>query len=541
MKGGRVAVLVILGGAMAGGLVVQGGDQPAPDATTGVTPVVAGIAMPASAPPGSLSSTWYCAGGSATEGGVANHVVLMANPTDEDRSATVTAVAGDFAPPAVIPGNVTPGSAPTTTTTTTTTVPVTTTVPAPIVPAVVKLPPYSRVELPLSNLVKAPLAGAVVEVDGGQVVVEHEVTSATGDRAIAACSTTAATSWSFPWGVTARGARELLVFMNPFPGDASIDVAFATNEGARDTLRFRNFIVPGRSVVGAYVDDPGGAQRKDQVSAQVTVRSGSLVVDRIQFFGGDDDDDLEGITLGLGAPVPADTWMFPDGNIADGIREQIVVFNPSEDVAEVEVEFRLDDPQGNAPPEPYELTVLPGRFAIVSLPDPLAGPDDPPRVPLGAAHSAVVRSLNGVLIAAERVIVSSGGSPRGVGATLGSPLAAPTWYFAGGGIVAGEREEFITVFNASSEEIVTFSVTPFAGGRLFAPPGLQGLEIPPGGRVAVRLSEHTDLERLAVVVQADGPVVAERGLYRTNGRGLSQSMGVPLAVDVVVPEPFTGE
>ncbi len=539
MRGGRLAALVILGGVLAGGLVLQGGDQPASDDDTGATAVTAGTAIPAAAPPGSLSSTWYCAGGSATEGGVANHVLLMANPTDEERTATVTAVAGDFAPPAIIPGNVNPGGATTTTAPTTTTVPVPTTAPAPIVPTEVKLPPYSRVELPLSTLVKAPLAGAVVEINGGQVVVEHEVTSSGGGRATAACSTTAATSWSFPWGVTARGARELLVFMNPFPGDASLDVAFATDEGARDTLRFRNFIVPGRSVVGAYVDDPGGAQRKAQVSAQVTVRSGSLVVDRIQFFGGNDDDDLEGITLGLGAPVPADTWIFPDGNIAEGIREEIVVFNPSEEVAEVEVEFRLEDPQASAPPEPYELTVLPGRFAIVSLPDPLAGPDNPPRVPLGAPHSAVVRSLNGVPITAERVIVSSGSSTLGVGATLGSPVAAPTWYFAGGGIVKGEREEFLTVFNASSEEIVTFSVAPFAGGRRFAPSGLQGLEIPPGGRVTVRLSEHTNLERLAVVVQADGPVVAERGLYRINGRGISQSMGIPLAVDVVVPEPFS--
>ena len=548
MRGSRVTSLAILSGVLAGGLVLQAADRSDPGDTDVANGVVAGTAIPAAAPPGTLTSTWYCAGGSATKGGVADHVLLIANPTDEDATATVTAIAGDFAPPAVIPASPTTvdpatptTTAPTTTTTTSTTTPTTTTeAPAPVAPTVVNLPAQSRVELAVSDLVDAPLAGAIVEVDGGQVAVEHQVTSAEEGKATAPCSTTAATSWSFPWGVTALGARELLVFMNPFPDDASLDVVFATDEGAREPLRFRNFVVPGRSVVGAYVDDPGGAQRNEQVSAQVNVRSGHLVVDRIQIFGGDDDDDREGITLGLGAPVPAETWIFPDGYIAEGIREQLVVFNPSEAVAEVEVEIRLDDPETNPAPEPFEITVLPGRFAIVELPDPLAGPDDQPRVPLGVPHSSIVRSLNGVPITAERVIISSDGTTLGVGATLGSPVTAPTWYFAGGGIIKGERDEVLTLFNGSIDEIATFSVIALADGELLALPDLQDREIPPGGRISIRLSEHVDRNRLALMVQADGPIVAERGLYRVNGRGISQSIGIPLAVAVVVPDPING-
>ena len=539
MRGSRIASLAILGGVLVGGLVLQAADQSRPDGSA-PPDVVVSTPLPAAAPAGSLSSTWYCAGGSATEGGVADHVLLFANASATDRTAVVTVLAGGFAPPAVIPED---ASGVSTTAPTTTVAPAsstTTEAPKRAEPRVLKLPAQSRVELALADLVDAPLAAAIVEVDGGQVAVEHQVTGLEDGRATAPCSTTASQTWSFPWGVTARGSRELLVFMNPFPDDASLDISFATDEGTREPLRFRNFVVPGRSVVGAYIDDAGGAQRKEQVSAQVKVRSGRLVVDRIQIFGGDDDDDREGITLGPGAPTAAETWIFPDGNVAEGVREQLVVFNPSDDVAEVEVEIRLDDPSTNGSPEPYELTVLPGRFAIVDLPDPLAGPDDPPRVPPGVGHSFIVRSLNGVAITAERVIIASQGSNLGVGSALGSPIAAPTWYFAGGGVIAGERDETLTLFNASNDEIVTFSVEVLAEGERLPLTDLQDREIPPGGRIAIRLAEHTDRDSLALVVRANGPIVAERGIYRVNGRGISQSIGIPLAADIVVLDPING-
>ncbi len=53
-------------------------------------------------------------------------------------------------------------------------------------------------------------------------------------------------------------------------------------------------------------------------------------------------------------------------------------------------------------------------------------------------------------------------------------------------------------------------------------------------------ADHVAREDLPVVVTADGPVVVERGLYRIGGRGISQSMGIPLAGTTVVPQPVTG-
>src|SRR5690606_23990050 len=138
-----------------------------------------------------------------------------------------------------------------------------------------------------------------------------------------------------------------------------------------------------------------------------------------------------------------ETWIFPMGETGEGLLEQVVVFNPHEDVAEVEVELLVDDPGDVGPPEPFELTVPPGRYSIVDV-------HLEERVPPGG-HAFIVRSLNGVPVTAERV--NSGADPAahtGITATTGSPVWARTWYFAGGGPTK-ERDEFIVLLNMDSE------------------------------------------------------------------------------------------
>jgi hypothetical protein len=534
VRSSRLAALVILAGVIAGGLVLDAAESPegAPPSET----VVAGVAMPAAAPAGSLSSTWYCAGGTATDKGFADHVVVIANPTDEPRRAVVTVLTGVIAPKPLVAD--TSGESTTTTAppeTTTTAAP-----PEPPPPSVVDVPAQSRVEVSLRDLVHAPLASAIVEVEGGEVAVEHQVTTLAegGGRATSSCSSTAAREWSFPWGVTSRGARELLVFMNPFPDDATVTIDFATDEGTRQTLRFQNFVVPGRSVVGAFVDQD--VTRREQVSAQVHVGSGRLVVDRIQTFDGTDPA-LEGITLGLGAPELAEVWVFPAGRLGEGATEQAVVFNPTNEVAEVEVEVRLDDPETNGVPEPFEVTVAPHRYEIVDLhePDLEVTETTPRRVPDGVDHSIIVRSLNGVPVAVEKVLTRSEPQANlGVSATLGAPLAAPTWILAAGG-VSEERRETVSVYNPSDHS-ARISVHALDDGRTLEIESLQDLEIAPGGFRRINVNDHVDIENLALVITADGPVSVERGLFRIDGRGIAQSMGIPIAVDTLVFDPLEG-
>jgi hypothetical protein len=272
----------------------------------------------------------------------------------------------------------------------------------------------------------------------------------------------------------------------------------------------------------------------------VEVGSGRVVVDRIQTFDGTDPA-LEGITIGLGAPQLAEVWAFPDGHIAEGTTEQVVVFNPTDDVAEVEVEVRLNNPDANGVPEPFEVTVSPHRYAIVDLhePDLEVTPTTPRRIPDGIHHTILVRSLNGTPVAAEKVITrSEPQTNQGVAVTLGAPLAAPRWLLAAGG-TSPERAERVVLFNPSPDAAVRVSIDALGDGRALEIQSLQDIEIPPGGRRTISMNDHVDdTESLPLVVTGDGPIVVERGLFRIGGRGISLSMGIPIAEDVLVLDPL---
>src|SRR3546814_7531913 len=97
------------------------------------------------------------------------------------------------------------------------------------------------------------------------------------------------------------------------------------------------------------------------------------------------------------------------------------------------------------------------------------------------------------------------------------------------------RDEWITIVNISDEE-VTFSLTSPSRGQLIPIQELQDLKLAPGARHAIRLGVHIERQDLPVVVSASGEVVAERGIYALEGRGMSQSMGIPFADSVMVPE-----
>jgi hypothetical protein len=417
-------------------------------------------------------------------------------------------------------------------TTTTTAPPTTTTRPEDALPppatSPLEVPARSRVEIRLAELVEAPLASAVVELPGGDVAVEHRIEGPLGTDT-APCATSASPEWHFAWGATTRDAREVLVFFNPFPDDAVLDGTFMTEEGPRETVRFEGFVVPGRSVVG--VELGSDITVREQIAASFRARSGRVIIDRIQRFDGSNG--RESLTVRLGMPVPAEQWFFPDGLIGDGIREQYVVYNPTERSAEVELDIVPDDPATNGRPEPFALTLLPGAFEVVDV-----GADG--RVPVDVAHTGIVRSLDGVPVVAERVITAvEPADRRGVSVATGSPVAATTWLFPGGG-TSDERDEWIYLYNPSNEFLAEVSITGLAGGQELAIEGLQSFELGPAQRRAIRLGERVQRDDLPLIVTSSEAIVAERGLYG-GSRGIGNAIGIPSATGVEAPADLFGE
>jgi hypothetical protein len=598
----RLPAVVMIAAVLAGALAVD--DSPA--APSGAAGRPADLRperlMSASPPPDAGSSTWYCAAGTAADDGMADHTVILFNPTDEVRAATLSAYTGDIAP-STPPGDAveTDGTAGSTSA-------------AARVVRRLDLPAHEQVQVRLADMVDAPLAAALVEVDGGGVAVEHRVAGPHGADT-APCASTAAATWHVAWGATTRDARDIVVLFNPFPSSATVDAVFTTEDGGREPVRFQGFPLPPGSVVG--VDLGADVTRSEQVSATFTVRSGAIVVEHLQQYDGSLG--TQGLSLTPAVPAAGETWVFadsvaaapspatpapdagpeddagdsddggdePDGQSGDGDEaaddapvptERIVVYNPGEQRAEVDVSL-VPMATGLMPaPQPFRVRVGPGDYQVVDY-----GAEA--RVAPGVQHATVVRSTNGVPVVAERVAVDQGTVPDGTqrtprgetperrtetAASTGSRLAAPVWRFPT--LADPDDDEStvtLTVYNpdplAAVEVEVELTAAPpepeaadddaegtdadsgdddagdaeseDAGGDDRADTdeaptgaGLDGpVRVPPGALVAIELDAATAAGGRAASVVATGPVVVDRVVRLGDGRRRALGLGIPAA------------
>lgn len=508
----RLPVVVILVALVVGALVIDSTrDATVPARAPSLDDVAA---LPVASELTDRSSTWFCAGGTADEEAFADHVVIVANPADAAVEVALTVYAGVVLPPVVDPGAEELDPEADAGTETEADEAPTTTVPAVApVQTVVAVAPYSRLEVSLAELVDAPIASAVVEAQAGGIVVEHQVSSVHGLDA-KPCSTEASDQWHFAWGDTTVDARELLVLFNPFPDDAIVDGRFSTEDGVREPVRFDGLVVPGRGTIAVDLGDD--VTRRSEVAATITARTGRIVVDRIVRV---DAADRRGLTVQLGVPRPQTTWIFPDGLTSSTVTETYVVYNPTEELAEVEIELLVNEPDEHGIPEPVDLSLLPGTHETVDL-------TADGRIPEGLFHAAVVRSANGVPIVAERVLYAEGAARRGISVTTGSPVEAERWTFAAGSATTSS-DEWLTVFNLDPEVIAEIDVAVLADGRHLPVADLQDIEIAALTRGAIRLGEYITRDA-AVVITSSEPVVVERGLYPVgDDRGVSNAIGVP--------------
>jgi hypothetical protein len=464
------AVLVIVAVLVAAGLVDHSFGRPH------VVGRAAAEAMPVAPPADAQTSTWYCAAGTAAPGAGADFNVVLANAGTRGRSGTVTFLSNQGDPK---------------------TVPV-------------SVPPASRVVLRAQDAGRAPYAAATVQLDGGAVAAETALTGPLGDTA-APCASAAGNHWYFAEGVTTKDATETIFLFNPFPEDAIVDVAFSTEDGRSDPQGLQGLAVPGRGLTAVNVGD--FVHRRAQVSADILTRVGRITAARLLSFDGTMG--RKGQSLALGASAPSRTWYFPEGLVANGIKERYQIFNPSDREVRAEVALALE--QGAA--EPIEVTVPAQSRVTVSA-------NDEQRIPRQVAH-AVTITADSPGVVAERSIDAAAPAPRaGFSSVIGAAALFDRWMFANGE-ADDIWDEWLVVQNPTNRPI-TFSLTALAAGQRLALDGLQDLQLDAGQRRAVRLGEHVKRKDLPVVVDATGPVVVERDLYRANGIGMSMVIGTPL-------------
>lgn len=504
--------------------------------------------LPVAAVPDPISTTWFCGGGTATGAGEGADLSVVIANAEADAARAVVTFYGDGTDPVV---------------------------------ETVDVPVHDRVRVRARDVAPGAWAAATVEVVGGRPTVERRVDGGDGFE-VAPCASAASSTWYLPSGSTLRGATETLFLFNPFPDATSVDVTFATDEGALSPQDLTGVAIPPRSLRVITVENPA---RRREVAATVTTRTGRIVVDRLQTYDGTGDPVVgggdtpletgppRGVASTAGSATASPRWFFPDVRIAFASRTQLAVLNPSEDDADLELAVGFADPDLYEPIDPITISVDAGEQAVVDLTDDV---DFQP----GMELTLDLRSVDGVPVVAELVWLvgerddqeadavaveemagpdgeevapdaepdpdaeepeGEGGDDGegagfgiyapGVGVTAGSPVAARSWFLAGRGADAAITAE-IVVANPTDRPVAV-SVVELVDGRRRDLPGAS-VTVPAGGRVTLDLAEAEPGSPL--LIDGDGPVVVGRTLWATTGRGLSIDLATPWP-DQVVPLP----
>ncbi|MFM8303492.1 MAG: DUF5719 family protein [Actinomycetota bacterium] len=461
-RAARVVVLVVLLALLSGGLVL--GRRTAEVPTVRVA--AAGLDGPEVPPADAVSTAWYCAAGTSSDDGPQDETVYVANLSPKRITADVT---------------VDPGGDEESRTVT------------------LRVGPYERGSLPVSDVMTVDSPGVVVEVAGGAAIVEHEIRS-TADIAMSPCAHSSATRWFFASGGTPQGATQTLELYNPFGDDAIVDIAFLTDGGVQEPQALQGFVVGRRSKVRVPVTDV--VPRQERIATVVRTRTGRVVAEQVRTVDGTDG--IDGLTLSLGVPSPRRQWSIPVGAAETGVAGAVSIANFGLTPASVEVSILLSG-EGVLVPETID---VPSR-SVVRF-------DPSERIPAGTAYSLVAQVQGDDVVVAEADVAGV----EGVATTIGSAFRARRWALAGAPVGASSA---VVAINRGPTP-VTVELRAYTAGDVDSPRSAPAIVVAPGKSARFDLDEWGIDPDQVLLVSAEGPIVVGRETYLG---GLSLALAVP--------------
>jgi hypothetical protein len=450
MRALRLAAMALIASVIALGVVAEQGERSVPEAAT-----VGGLGQP-----DATIGAWFCPGGSGP-GGRAAVALELINAGTEPSVADIVTVRSDTEPGRRSQVSVGPGE---------------------------------RVGVAIAEFaVDAAWIGAIVEIAGSDVIVEQTYDGLTGiDRA--PCTTRTSQQLFATDGATrviAEGEEMLLLLLNPFQEDAVVDIAFDADVGID---RLTAVVVPARRL--AIIDVTQEVTVASRVSARIEALSGRVVGSRIQTRTGT----ARGLTVTPLVQDGAAASVIPSVRTELGLTDRVLVTNPGDESAEVDLEILTD---GSNEPDPVELTIRPGRTAevVVSAESRLAAISE---------FAILARSLTGdpVAVGIERLAAID---PEFVPGTAAMPA------------IDGAAERWIAPLDGTSTELVLVNPSTTAIARVdvyvVRPDGrslVTTIELGPGRRATV----SGDLlgERPIVVVEASSAIVVGREIVGLTSR-----------------------
>jgi hypothetical protein len=364
---------------------------------------------------------------------------------------------------------------------------------------------------------RAPHEGVPSVGAFGGSAVAHGFFSLDGPRggaAAAPCSRTASERWYFAAGSSGLGFEDTLVITNPFLDESVVRVVFYTPRGPMAKAGLADVAVPaGRSIEVAINDY---VLRQPVLAAEVSATRGRVVAWKHELR---DDPAGSGGSLSLGAPAAAPDWYFPDGALGPGYDERIFVLNPSDREAIVTITLASSD-RVVQPPDLVELSLPP----LTSREVPLRRSVPQPR--RAVAVGAVVRSINGVEVVAERTVRYLDRDAPGVAAGTGA--ARSTQLGRLGPAVARAARDAVVILNPGRRTSTVRIALLGASGAALSPRSLQAVRVPAGRAVRVPVQRWTREAPMAAQVEATGAVVVERSAYSTRDSDAAAAMGMAL-------------
>jgi hypothetical protein len=466
----RLPVLIVVA-------VIAAGIVAASRAGHEFTPAVHAAPLPAAGPTvpaaDAITSTWFCAEGTASIGGRADETVIVANLTRRAVTATIT----------VQPGANLPAAS-----------------------RQVQVEALGQRRVDVSSVLATPEPGVVVEVIGGAAVVEHELRRSS-QSTVGPCARQAAPDWYFAAADTGLGTEDWLALFNPFPDDAIVDLTFLTPQGIEAPGEAQAVVVPRHSRLSFSVSTI--VRDQANLALHVHTRVGRVIAEQSLYFDGSNGP--AGFATALGATTPATGWRIPTGDAQSGATATLAIANFANAGARVQVRLTLDN---NTAVPPISVTVPSMGISELNLGQ---------RVAAGTGYAINVRAAAGSPVVVE--LLQSWSPPASVtgrATIFGATTVAKRWAFALGRVDNTGDAQLVAV-NVSGKPI-SIELLAYTAGDPNSPRSAPAQAVSPGKRAVFPLAANGVTSDQVVVLQSDGAFVAGRLAL---GVSPSMTLGLP--------------
>jgi hypothetical protein len=337
------------------------------------------------------------------------------------------------------------------------------------------------VTIPASDVAAVGVAGGLIEMPS-DTTASGVVIAGGGSRAAESCADIPSGQAFIAGGSTASGAAFDVQLVNPYAGEAVVDLTVTTDAGIESDERFDAVIVPALSSITLDLTQIIGG--RDSISVNIETSRGSVLA-----FGRQTTDQRTAVWR---AVAPGQDWWLPVPEGGD--TKELVIGSPTN--AEIEYQVDLYGPAGVV--ESFASgTIGPRGMAVLSL-------------------TTETTEAVGVRVITTGPVVSSLwiDSAAGFASTTGSQVDAPVWFLPGASLPVGGVGS-VVVLNTGIESVTV------AFRSLNQAPLTRSLPLSPEGLLVVPLVQADGYR-----IEATGPVVA---LWTSQLEGAgTAAMGIPV-------------